>query len=152
MKKPEVGTICPCCDQLVRKPNVSMMDSAKVELLRILGKVDGWVYIQAGNLVKDIATGNEYTGPYRGAQHAACLVSFRLAKRGPRRSGHYKISDLGRRFLRGEAVVPTKIWCQQGRVVDHEAGRVHLHDVANVKLTRAYWDNFSQHNKSRHGK
>lgn len=138
----EVSNICPCCGQKIRKLNPHKMCKQKVDLLKILHKASGeWVFVQAGYGVE--IKGKMERAPYRANQHASRLVWFGLAEHGPVRSGKYRITPAGVKFLAGLHEVPETIYCKDGVVVESTEKKVGIRDVKGIILDKEYWDNYA---------
>lgn len=134
--------ICECCGQKIRKLNPHRMCKQKVHLLKILYDAKDWVFVQEGYGVE--VHGHMQRAPYRARAHASRLVWFGLAEHGPVRSGLYRITENGMRFLAGMAHVPAVIYCKDGEVVETTEKKVTIRDVRGVVLDKEYWDNYSQ--------
>ena len=76
------------------------------------------------------------------AVHAGRLVWFGLAERKEQRSGLYRVTKKGVRFLKGLEKVPRRIYTSKGCVVDQDEEMVSVYDVKNVVLDKEYWDNY----------
>lgn len=126
--------ICECCGQRIRKLNPHKMDKQKCKMLALLGRLSGWVEVKAGRF-------SEFNGDDQ--VHAMRLEWFGLTEHGAPRSGQYRITAEGLRFLRGEWSVPKVIWCRDGVVVKEDVDRVFIGAVRNFVLDKDYWDNYS---------
>jgi len=79
--------------------------------------------------------------PYRAQAHCSVLVWFGLAEHSPeKRSGLYKITEAGHKFLANEYMVPAIIWSRDGRVVDRDQRLTGIDSVKNVVFNKNYWD------------
>ena len=134
--------ICECCGQKIRKLNPHRMCKQKVHLLQILFRAKNWVFVQEGYGVE--VKGKMERAPYRARAHASRLVWFGLAEHGPTRSGLYRITEKGVRFLAGLESVPSVIYCKDGEVVETTDKKVTIREVRGVVLDKEYWDNYSQ--------
>ena len=124
---------CPCCGQLVRKPNPHRMCKSKVLLLEHIAKQGSWVKISTGSRLQ--LTGDA-------AVLALRLSWFGLIEHGAKRSGLYRVTQNGIDFLRGIYTVPKIIWCRGGKVVEEDPIQISVHSVKNVVLDKQYWDNY----------
>lgn len=137
-----VVSICECCGQKIRKLNPHRMCKQKVDLLKMLHRAEGdWVFVQAGYGVE--INGKMERAPYRANQHASRLVWFGLAEHGPVRSGKYRITPNGVKFLAGLHEVPATIYCKDGVVVETTEKKVGIRDVRGIILDKEYWDNYA---------
>jgi hypothetical protein len=118
------------------------MCKQKVHLLQILYRANDWVFVQEGYGVE--VDNKMIRAPYRARAHASRLVWFGLAEHGAVRSGKYRITPEGMKFLAGEFMVPEIIYCKDGDVVESTEKKVSIHDVKGVVLDKEYWDNYSQ--------
>ena len=134
--------ICQCCGQKIRKLNPHRMCKQKVSLLQILHQANDWVLVQEGYGVE--IQGNMLRAPYRARAHASRLVWFGLVEHGPVRSGKYRITLEGHKFLAGLHTVPAVIYCKDGEVVESSDKKVGIREVKGVVLDKEYWDNYSQ--------
>lgn len=125
--------VCECCGQKIRKLNPHTMCRKKVRLLEYIAKQHGWVKISTGNA-------RQLTGD--AAVLAIRLEWFGLIEHGPNRSGLYRATKSGIDFLQGKHLIPKKIWCRDGRVVERESTLVSIGSVKNVVLDKEYWDNY----------
>jgi len=119
------------------------MDASKVEVLRKIAELNlthEWVKVQQdAALIKDDE--REFT-IQRDAVHAGRLVWFGLLERKEPRSGYYKITDLGIRFLKGGYAVPAKIYVSKGEVLDRSPETVTINEIEKVILNKEYWDKY----------
>jgi len=132
--------ICECCGQKIRKLNPHRMCKQKVHLLQILFKANDWVFVQEG--YGAMVDGKMERAPYRARAHASRLVWFGLAEHGATRSGLYRITDNGVKFLAGNHAVPSIIYCKDGEVVETTDKKVSIREVKNIVLDKEYWDNY----------
>ena len=125
--------VCECCGQKIRRLNPHTMCRKKVRLLEYIAKQNGWVKISTGSA-------KQLTGD--AAVLAIRLERFGLIEHGPNRSGLYRATKNGIDFLQGKHLIPKKIWCREGRVVEKESTLVSIGSVKNVVLDKEYWDNY----------
>lgn len=141
--------ICECCGQRIRKLNPHVMCKQKVRLLEVLAKAyiagDEWVKCLHGSAVR--IDGELSRAPYRAEAHASRLAWFGLAEHGEVRSGLYRITPFGFDFLLGRALVPLRIWCRDGVVVERDPRMVGIASVRGVILDKAYWDSYALRQK-----
>jgi len=131
--------ICPHCEQKIRKLNPHRMCKNKVAMLEMLANTGDWVFVQAGHGA--IVSGRRARAPYRAQAHCSVLVWFGLAEHSAeRRSGLYRITDNGYKFLQNEHMVPQVIWSRDGRIVKEDSVLVSIGSVRNVVLNKEYWD------------
>lgn len=137
---------CACCGQIIRKLNPHRMDAAKVHLLQQIAilNMQGWVWVKVqrdGNLIKP----NELKFTIQCDDvHALRLTWFGLLESAGRRSGLYKATDKGFKFLCGKVKVPKVIFCKDGEVRDFDAEMVSITQIRKVKLDKEYWDNYAK--------
>ena len=137
---------CQACQQKIRKLNPHSMCKNKIAMLDMLGRAGDWVFVEAGRGA--VIQGRVSRAPYRAQAHCSVLVWFGLAEHGERRSGMYRITDAGVKFLRGEHQVPKVIWSRDGRIVDRDTTQVAIGSVKNLVLDKEYWDNYHLHQRS----
>lgn len=137
----EVLSTCPHCRQKIRKMNPHRMCKNKVRMLEFLAKANDWVFVEAGRGA--VVEGQVTKAPYRAQAHCSVLTWFGLAEHGERRSGLYRITEDGIKFLRGEHMVPKCIWSRDGRVVERDTIMVGIGSVKDVVLDKEYWDNYA---------
>lgn len=137
----EADAQCPHCKQRIRKMNPHRMCKNKVSMLEFLAKANDWVFVEAGRGA--VVEGQVTRAPYRAQAHCSVLTWFGLAEHGERRSGMYRVTENGIKFLRNEHQVPKVIWSRDGRVVEVDSILVGIESVRNVVLDKAYWDNYS---------
>lgn len=136
---------CETCGQKIRKLNPHSMDKRKVWLLERIARLNAsgieWIKVQRdGNLIpredrnKTIQCDDV---------HAMRLKWFGLCETKAFRSGEYKATPKGIRFLKGKESVPSKIWCREGEVVEVEEHRVHVHEIRGVIYDKTYWDSYA---------
>jgi len=141
---------CTHCNQKIRKMNPLRVCNKKVQMLEMLAKANDWVYVQAGHGA--MVNGQMTRAPYRAQSLCSVLVWFGLAEHSPeRRSGIYRITDDGFKFLQGKHLVPKTIWSLEGRIVDRDTTMVAISSVRNVVLDKDYWDNYHQLQVYPHG-
>lgn len=138
----EALSICPHCQQKIRKMNPHRMCKNKVRMLEFLAKANDWVFVEAGRGA--IVEGQVTRAPYRAQAHCSVLTWFGLAEHGERRSGMYRVTEDGLKFLRNEHQVPKVIWSRDGRVVEVDSILVGINSVRGVVLDKEYWDNYHQ--------
>ncbi len=131
--------VCIHCNQKIRKLNPHSMCKNKVRMLEMLAQADDWVFVQAGHGA--IVNNSMVRAPYRAQAHCSVLVWFGLAEHSPeKRSGLYKITEAGYKFLANEYMVPAIIWSRDGRVVDRDQRLTGIDSVKNVVFNKNYWD------------
>ncbi len=71
------------------------------------------------------------------------LRYFKLVKRvyedGVRKSGVWKITKRGRRFLLGDVMVPRAVWTYRGKTCDKEPERIFAWEVSGFYQDRETW-------------
>lgn len=135
---------CPACGQRIRKLNPHHIDKAKVDLLDRIAKLNArhpWVKVQRdGRLIpveeRDFSIQCDDV-------HALRLTWFELLERKERRSGLYRVTPQGYRFLQGKWKVPAVIMCRDGVVVEASIEEVSVDDVSGVVLDKHYWDTYA---------
>ena len=133
--------ICTQCNQKIRKLNPHRMCKNKVAMLEMLAKAGDWVFVQAGHGA--VVNGRVARAPYRAQAHCSVLVWFGLAEHSQeRRSGLYRITDNGYKFLSNEHMVPQIIWCKDSIVVAEDSTLVGIDSIKNVVLDKEYWDHY----------
>ena len=137
---------CVLCGELAAL-NPHKICEAKVKSLELLARArrrggDGWCRCEAGRGLRIEATGQWIHAPYRLGAHATYLVWYGLVERREPREGVYRIVPDGLRFLRGDLDVPKRILCRKGVTRYASIERVFVHEVKNVVLDKAYWDNY----------
>jgi hypothetical protein len=137
---------CLHCKQKIRKMNPHHMCKKKVAMLEFLAKANDWVFVEAGRGA--VVQGQISRAPYRAQAHCSVLVWFGLAEHGERRSGMYRITENGVKFLRGEHQVPKIIWSREGDIVDRDTTMVSIGSVKHVVLDKEYWDNYPAQQRS----
>ncbi len=137
----EALSYCPHCKQKIRKMNPHRMCKNKVRMLEFLAKANDWVFVEAGRGA--IVEGQIAKAPYRAQAHCSVLTWFGLAEHGERRSGMYRITEDGIKFLRNEHLVPRVIWSRDGKVVERDTTVVGIESIRGVVLDKEYWDNYS---------
>ena len=131
---------CDKCGQKVRRLNPHHICKSKVEMLEILAKAGGYIYVDSARSAT--IDGEVKRVPYRAQSLCSVLVWFGLVEREGHRSGHYKITDAGLRYLRGEHMVPATIWSRDGEIVETDQQMTSITSVKDVKLDKEYWDNY----------
>lgn len=134
--------VCECCGQVIRKLNPHRMDHQKVQMLMVLARagVGEWVMVKEGNSA--VVAGVAIRAPYRARAHASRLVWFGLAEHQGHRTGMYRITENGLKFLQGNLMVPDVIYCKDGKVVEKSTIGVAIGSVKNLVLDKEYWDNY----------
>lgn len=133
--------ICQCCGQKIKKPNPHRMCKQKVSMLMFLARSGDWVKVQHGSGAAPAGESLQRV-PYRAEAHASRLAWFGLAEHGPTRSGLYRITDNGIKFLAGKHEVPAVIFCKDGKVVGSTDNKVTISNIRGVVLDKEYWDNY----------
>lgn len=131
---------CPHCKQRIRKLNPHRMCKNKVRMLEFLFKAGDWVFVEAGRGA--VVNGQVSRAPYRAQAHCSVLVWFGLAEHGERRSGMYRITEDGIKFLTNLHRVPKVIWSRDGKVVERDTVMVGIESIRGVVLDKEYWDNY----------
>jgi len=133
---------CPCCEQKIRNINPHRMDASKVDILERVARMNiaghEWVKLQRdGHLIHPDA--RDWSIQCDDV-HGLRLMWFGLMVRKRIKTGLYRVTADGLRFLRGEHRVPKKILCKGGDVIERSDELVDVASVRNVILDRAYWD------------
>ncbi len=111
---------CNSCGQKIRKLNPHRMDKTKVQILERVAKLHScghqWVKMQQdGSLIR--AKEHAFT-IQTDAVHALRLCWFGLLERQPERTGLFKVTKEGFRFLCDKHSVPTTLYCKDGEVIE----------------------------------
>lgn len=131
--------ICLCCLQVIAKMNPHSMDGQKCRMLAYLhGKGvevggEGWVTVKAGR--SKTFSGDDQV-------HAMRASWFGLVERGPNRSALYRISENGLAFLRGELLVPQRIYCRKGKVECVTEETISFDFAKNQRYDKDFWDRY----------
>jgi len=133
----EEGARCPCCDQFVklykRKLN-STMARALILVYHYFERPDAdeWLHVPS------------YLNWTQALGDAAKLHRWALIEPkggirddGSTKVGYYRITDLGRRFVRGEASVPKYVYLYNQKVVNRSDA-----DTTRTTITEALGDRF----------
>ena len=139
-KKPP-RPVCIVSGELYTQLQPHRMDRSKVEMLILLAEAHGeWVKVEAGN--KSYSDGELVRAPYRAQAHASRLEWFGLAEHGPTRSGLYRITPNGYKFLKGELLVPSVIYCRNGKTVETQMPMIGINQVKDLVFNKEYWDQY----------
>lgn len=135
---------CSCCGQVIRKENPHRMCRKKCEVLRTLARLnkEGHEWVKAQRDSSIIRANEEDSTIQIDDVHALRLTWFGLLRRKACRTGLYQITDKGKAFLKGQAHVPAKIWCKEGRVLRATEETVTVHHVIGTHLDKKYWDDY----------
>ena len=143
----EKSKCCERCGQKIPKLNPHRMDRQKVRVLEDVAKLNGrgykWVLVREGDTLQ-IADGPKVRTAYLARSHANRLCWFGLMDNRAPRTGAYRVNKSGFNFLRGNLMVPERIWCRGGVVIEKSEKLVALRHVEGVVLDKAYWDGYWQ--------
>ena len=138
---------CESCGQAIKKLNPHRMDRQKVRVLEDVAKLNGqgykWVLVREGDALQ-IPDGPKVRTAYLARSHANRLCWFGLMDNRAPRTGAYRVNKSGYNFLRGNLMVPERIWCRDGAVVERSEKLVTVRQVEGVVLDKAYWDDYWQ--------
>lgn len=127
------GIVCPCCDQLVkvyrRKINAQMAMAAAWMAKR--GDGD---YIDMTAAPPEILRNREYS---RMALWMLVEAEPGRKSNGSRR-GRWRLTDLGRKFVSGEARVPQSLYVLNGKVVDASRETIAISEVDGFSLDEVW--------------
>ncbi len=141
---------CESCGQTIKKLNPHRMDRQKVRLLEDVAKLNSqgheWLFLKEGEAI-ETADGKRIRTIYLARRQANTLCWFGLMDHQGPRTGGYRVNARGIRFLRGELLVPAKIWCRGGAVKEESEKEVAINEVKDVILDKSYWDNYWQQQK-----
>ena len=134
---------CPTCGRAKARQYTHRMDVSKVRVLRLIAERNRrgveWVHVHRdGSLISD---------PAREIQddvHAMRLMWFGLVERKGHRTGLYRVTELGWRYLAGDASVPERIVCQGGNVLEKSPTTTGIRDAIGTVLDKAYWDAYAE--------
>lgn len=135
---------CPACGRAKPRRYTHRMDASKCKMLREIAGMNArgveWVKVQRdGHLIRD---------PKREIQgddvHALRLTWFGLCERKGRRTGLYRVTDKGWRFLAGDANVPERIVCQGGRVLQAAPTTMGIREAIGIVYDRDYWTAYAK--------
>lgn len=130
---------CAQCGQKIRKLNPHRLYDDYVSVLRALATAhangDEWVRMWQGT--------TQGIDVYAGNVLASRLVWFGLAESRGHRTGQWRITDAGLRFLAGRHSVPAVIYVRDACVVRTSDERVFLKDIKDVVLEAGYWDRYA---------
>lgn len=158
---PPPPEVCETCGQKIRKLNPHRMDRSKWRVLDSMAQLHSYgtkaikvehgrgLVAQAGNQVVTVRDGD---GNRLGhiERHVGRLVWFGLVVRvGKRRSGLYRVTEDGYKFLAGAITVPDTVYCRDGKVEEVSEERVSVSEVRGVVLDKAYWDRYAEHQIAR---
>ena len=120
------GLTCPCCDQHAQVYRRRINRGQAESLIRLYAlcaqSPNGWVHVS----VLGARSREEGKLAHWG------LVEEGSLKPDGGRGGYWRITSLGRRFVRGEALVPKYVWMYNARPVKFSTDeRVSIHDVIN---------------------
>ena len=105
------GTHCPACNQSVKlyqRPLTSSMAYGLILLARENGAEDGWIHIE--NYFKELNIPSSIRGDISKLVNWNMLERFEgVREDGSNRVGVYRVTDKGRRFVRGELEVYSHI-------------------------------------------
>lgn len=123
------GVDCPACARWTQVYTWSLRDTWVEILKQVAADPDEWVMLAKYAKKK--------------VQNAALLRHWGLIERsagrredGYRSTGYYRLTDLGRRFLRGEVSVPRQITTFDGECLGYvdENDRVYVHEVLGYRF------------------
>lgn len=123
-----------------KKLNPHSMCAGKVALLEIFAREGTWLYVKQGDKV--LRGSKTLSSPDKSNAYAGVMVHFKLVESGGRRTGLYRITPKGLRFLQGKLRVPRKLWVRGGVVQEYLRDWVYIQDVENVKFTKGYYDRY----------
>lgn len=134
------GASCPCCDQFAKvyaRPMSSTMGYGLILISRyfLANPAEEWLHIPSFFTQRKACSSND------GAllRHWG-LLDQRVGERddGSKRIGFYKITELGRRFVRAEVRVPKRAILYDGKLIQlDESEMVDIRDVLGTRFNYA---------------
>lgn len=137
---------CPTCGRRSPRSYRHRIDAAKVSVLERVAAVNRagteWAKVQRDGAL------TRAEDRLRTIQcddvHALRLSWFGLLQSRGRRTGEYRVTAKGARFLAGVAVVPEWIECLRGALLSASHINKTVSEVRDVKLNAAYWAEYAQ--------
>lgn len=74
---------------------------------------------------------------YAGSTDYSLLNHFGLIVSNPSECGKWALSDLGRKFLNGEASIPRYLYFYLGKIIKESSERIHFNQVSKTKFNLA---------------
>lgn len=131
---------CEHCGQYLPKEYPHRLDLGKFLALRGLADAHiaghEWVKIRRDGAPRDAS---EVDG-----LHVLRLTWFKLAESKGKRTGLYKLTDLGWQFLAGRVRVPAWLVETHGVVRSFSSETVSVSEIKNVILDKEYWDRYAR--------
>jgi hypothetical protein len=138
------------CDHCHRRGalNPHRMCDRKVRLLHdcivLHREGDEWIRIGQGDKISGDGS-DEYTETVDCARAlAGRLIWFGLVESQGHRSGLFKVTERGEKFLGGTRRIPAKILCRDGDTIYVSEERVTIVDVIGIRLNKTYWDGYPE--------
>lgn len=105
----EKQSICPCCDRSAKVYSLTLNNSRIASLVWLHGagltKEGGWVNVPKSGNVEVLRTNQLSSLKHWG------LIQVKINKDAKNKSsGIWRVTELGRSFLRGRKHIPTKVW------------------------------------------
>lgn len=121
----EDGAQCPCCDQrvqLYKRPLTSSMMYVLVELHRYFSGSHAEPWVHVGRYMSEKNVPEAIRGGDFAKMRFWGLIEEKPEIRddGSPRAGYYRITDLGKRFVRGEVRVPAYVFLYNEKPVKRE--------------------------------
>lgn len=134
----EKGHTCPCCTQFVKvykRPIPNATARVMIALFR-QGEGRNYIFLPA---VLDTMKGTPHQGGYGTLGQFWGLMEQMPGERedGSNRVGWWRLTDLGRRFVRLEARVPKYARIYNGRCLGHAGEQVTIRDALGSKFDYA---------------
>lgn len=127
----EAGVKCPCCGQFAKIYRWSLYSTAVKALI---------LYYRIGRTRRFVHSNRLKDHNYKGQGDASRLQNWGLVE-GEKtlrpdggRSGYWRVTDLGERFLKGAASIPKYIYVFDGQVIDYSPEAVMLADVVGNRF------------------
>lgn len=126
------GAICPTCNQHSQVYRWSLYSTAAQALLLFyrLGGTDTFIH---SNMLKDLG--------YRGQGDAARLRMWELVERETEarddggRSGYWRVTPFGERFVKGNSTVDLYAYVYNSRVLSFDGDQVSIHDALGKRFS-----------------
>lgn len=133
------GVPCPCCDQFVKEYRRKLPAATTRVLIALYRHNEGRDFIFLPDLL-DTMTGTPHQGGYGTLGQFWGLMERRQGERddGSKRVGWWRLTDLGRAFVRGEATVPVYAYIYNGKL------RRYAGDPVDVRTSLGHRFNYDE--------
>lgn len=140
------GVICPVCDQHLqryRRPLHSMMAFALVLIDRRLRASEEWLHVTTFLIELDLPSAvlTSIRGDWPKLRHWGLIEPKPgLRKDKSKRNGFYRMTELGRHFVRGEVKVPQYLSIQNNKLCQaggEQVPMIDIHEAFGVKFDYA---------------